>query len=344
MGGDEHCEDHVGNLYADNSLYIRKRTKYRHVLDGESYSTSSGNLLKKFTAFPVGLDTTYPNPEAPWSAPVLVNIAHEIYNRTSPNEPSVNLPVSLVELRDIPRIVQVYGRNLLKQVASGYLSWQFALKPMLSDLRNLLKFQESVERRLKEFGAIGEGKELKRRCSLGRQRSETPSAELTLNSVGAIIKAVPTVSDSLIEWGTSRWKCFNPLRIPRGDALRRRIRRMTSGFTAFNIVQASWELLPWSWLVDWFLPVGNYISTFNNTIPIHCSSLCYMRTAHSRRSYRITASPSWVSLSGDHFEEEEQKSRTNVRGLLLVPPLPTVPVLTGRQLSILGAIVALRAR
>ena len=118
------------------------------------------------------------------------------------------------------------------------------------------------------------------------------------------------------------------------------------GLNAANVTLNIWNALPWSWLIDYFANVSDYLGANQIGRSAVASRACIM--THRRINYthgavigkpgklsgQLTLSPGSV-LS-------EQKTRT----IVSPPVLPTIqiPALSGHQLSILGSLAVLRRR
>lgn len=108
---------------------------------------------------------------------------------------------------------------------------------------------------------------------------------------------------------------------------------------AENLVATAWELFPWSFMIDWFSNVGDLITAANNTVPVEASSVNCMQ-------HRMTS----VSWSRADYENDFSGGtalftrETKRRDVSFGPGLTlSLPLLSGGQLSILGALSASRA-
>jgi hypothetical protein len=104
----------------------------------------------------------------------LNNLAWAILAGTNPQVPHVSVPSFIGELKDLPSLVKGYGDGLLKAVANANLSWRWAIRPMIGDLRKLCAFQKAMNNRLTELYALRTGKVLRRRCHLGKTYLKDP--------------------------------------------------------------------------------------------------------------------------------------------------------------------------
>jgi hypothetical protein len=333
----ESCEDTVGEFETSNRFdLVRIFTHFPTV-------TGAG----EFVGYPIQYHPGPDDPRGAWPAYNLADknaLAWEILAKTNPSVPEVNVPAYLGELKDIPGTMKGWGRSLLRDAAAGYISWQWAVKPLVNDLAKLYNFQRSVDNRMKELYALRDGRTLKRRCSLVRASSRTVTNPIC-HGIRFILQCQRAVVMRTESWGTAEWKLMPDSKLPTlGYApLEGLARTSAAGINSYGALEAAWELTPWSWLVDWFSNVDTCIHASNNSLGLTFGRISLMRTSTSESSYVNVSGPipSQYTLSGWYVEEMTRKERFPVFPVIPVP-LPTLPLLTGRQLSILGALAILK--
>lgn len=203
----------------------------------------------------------------------------QVLAKTNPSRPEVDLPIFFVELKDIPQMIKLAGKSIPEKGASANLSWQFGWKPLINDLKSILTFQDAVEKRFKELKAMVSKGSLTRTADLGDYSgtgSSTSTSRVTL-ATSAIVNQVLDWDAFTHEvvWGSVRWKP-DLANYPYTDAeLHSLAKKAVLGLTIDP--STVWELLPWSWLTDWFSNVGAYLSANRNIIPASPSNLCIMR-------------------------------------------------------------------
>lgn len=286
----------------------------------------------------------------------------DVVAKTNPNAPEVSIPTALGELRELPSLVRSFGASHLKKTlqyrdgqrfaregASRYLQWRWGIAPMLNDLKKLVDFGLAVEKRLAWFRKLASGKALHRRVNLDQKASMTSESNLAIWSNGPMVYSGPrTTVHSQKTWGSAQWGISNTLRFPwtyRDQLLQ--ARRAVYGMTPQALSLAAWELMPWSWLIDWFTNFGALFGAVQNTVPVIHSKLCVMRETRSIQvaSPYISSPASWqgVRVVGTWYAER----RTRVRRTVVNPSPVTIsllPLLEGDKWSILGSLAVARRR
>lgn len=143
-----------------------------------------------------------------------------------------------------------YGRNKNRAISNGWLELQYGWRPLLQDVYGSA-----------EFLAKKQSHEIHR---VVRSKITQPFSD---DSYGP---ASPNYWDVLIEKQSSfDYNCT--VRFTTTGA------ELASAKEAglLNPLSLGWELLPFSFVVDWFLPVGNYLNSLDATIGLSFNSGCY---------------------------------------------------------------------
>lgn len=301
---------------------------------------------------PVGYQPAVPDPRTQFPALTALdrnNWAWKILAETNPSVPHVSVPTMVGELKDLPGLVKGYGDGLLKAVANGYLSYRWAVKPMISDLRKLFNFVKAVDDRTTMLMKLRAGETLRRRVSLGTTLVHAnPQVNLIVHSEGCTVRGTFQAHYFQKSWGSAQWKLLPNSELPSlgYGPLREQARNLTFGFKDREALAVAWELTPWSWLADWFGNTGDLIAATNNSVGCTWHNVCYMRT--SQAILTCTLNPQ----SSDGFAITGLKNRNYILNMtrkeryVCVPalpvPFPSLPILTGGQWSILAALAAQR--
>lgn len=379
VGASGTCDDTVGNWYGGNALGLTKLVRLYPGLVGERFSVTTGALERRMNNFPIGY---HPGPTDPRTVfPALTtlqknNYAWSILAKTNPSAPDVSLPTMIAELKDIPSLVKNwYGlflrkpwsfstgktpkhwKTLLQRlpeiIASGHLTWRWAIAPFIRDVSKLLDFHFLIQRRMKMLEEL-ETKGLRRRVSLGTDSLNTVSSLQFLHSEGITIKGKRHVVFNSKTWGTVCYKLLPPVGFKKltryfnwrkADERFLLARRLVQGITTHEALATAWELMPWSWLVDWALGIGTVISATNNTLGTTHSDPFLMRYTSSESSIEIdeATSEKWARPNGEFMETMERKERFLVPPLLPFAP-STLPFCEWKAVSILGSLAVLQVR
>jgi hypothetical protein len=114
-------------------------------------------------------------------------------------------------------------------------------------------------------------------------------------------------------------------------------RRAVYGLS-FDLVSA-YNLMPWSWLIDYFSSTGDFLEATRNVVGASPGNTNIM--VHTLRTAVLTPSSSFHGLTGGGgIQVRETKERFVGSGFTGLNS--TVPVLTNRQVSILGALAITR--
>jgi hypothetical protein len=342
------CDDVVDNWEGVNPFLVTHRFTYYPVLGGKELH-ANGSVLREFVDFPLAYRPGAPDPVAQfanYSSLELSNLAWEILGKTNPNVPHVSVPQGLGELKDLPDLVNGWGGNILRRIAKGYLSWRWAIAPMIGDLKKLLKFVKAVDERIIHLMRLRDGQTLRRRCHLGKTTVKPAPSYVILHSEGAVLKGWRQVTYTSEVWGTAQWKLDPSSNLPQlgYGPLKDLARRLALGITSHEALSVAWELTPWSWLADWFGDLGDVIAATNNTVPLTWEKVCLMRTRIGKSDYVLdkSASATWPTFKGWYVEDYTRKERQIVFPITPVP-IPFLPILDGGKLSILASLAALRS-
>lgn len=365
-------DDTTGNRSGDNFFSTLHSQTFLPVLEGEIVN-ALGEITKKFENFP--LDGNYPaqNPAYRFTDPDWLTLKAEIAAATNPSRPSVSLPTFLGELRDLPSMLQdiplslkkfaqkylgkpkkgvgnlqsVLGllkslKGAPKTAANQNLSYWFGWRPFLGDLRKLVENTSAINQKLRYIKRLAQGKKIGRRVSFPTETIVIDEGERITHSLGTIVKHRGSSTFTSVSWATSRWRMSWSGVVPETDQEQLDLaRRLAYGITSYEGLAAAWELIPWSWFADWFGGLGNFIAANNNSLPVSLESVCWMRTSSVMTTWVLTQPPAEnVALVGPYFQKAVKKERQVLTPLPTLPFLPTVPVLTNRQWSILVSLLA----
>lgn len=270
-----------------------------------------------------------------------VDAATQAAARTNPSRPYVDVPADILQLHELADLVHTRGNAILdgknditRRVGNENLRIQFGFLPVWRDAVNLFNFHEQVNRRVDEIKRLKQQGGLRRTVGIGSY-SNSGTNSLFVQTSNTFIRGDFDVSTTLDIRAHCRWlpdDAQNVLSSP--ASIRALARRAVTGGT----LDAStvWQIMPWSWLLDWCGTVGQYFAAHRNIIPATLSDVAVMR--HTRTSWAwpgaafddVTCTPIRVT--------REDKTRATS----FVAPVAHLPFLSANQLGILASLFATR--
>lgn len=293
----------------------------------------------------------------------------------TPQAEALSVPQFLGEMKDIPAmltqvpdLMRFWGRMLLSKNAAtasrgakllrdfggdaggAYLGYRFGWAPLMRDLAEILGVQAAIMANLNMLMRLRKGRSIKRSLRLAPQIINIDRGTVVLESQNVVIRARVTQVNSCKHWVTSRWEPLFPgyyRRLP-DQALWNSAVRSALGLTPGGALDTWWELLPWSWLIDWFARVQAQLARFTkNNWLLRCTSLCYMRTSQVHVYFALAPSEPWAKLTGKNLLHRKVKLRVPL-GIAQPSPSdpspPALPALSGSQMGILSALAAQKAK
>lgn len=340
--------DVVGNWKGVNTFDNTRNIKFPREMVGQY----NGWIFESYPWYNYTLPT---HGDTGVASNLLTQYANKLCADTNPNTAHVSIPTFVGELRELPGLIRSFGAKHLKMVsqyrtderfaqeaASRYLQWRWGIKPMISDFRKMLDFVSAVEKRMDWIKRLSEKGSLRRRRKLDIYRAQSES-NVTMWNQGFTVAGSKVTTTYHQVWGTVKWTYngVRPMTKDPNDHLKM-ARRMTFGLTPDNILPTAWELMPWSWLIDWFTGFGDFLESQGNFIPVKPVDICIMKHKVTKTLVRVTTPPpKGLTINGDIGTLYETKRRQTVAS-----PSPftfsALPLLSGDKWSILGSLAISR--
>jgi hypothetical protein len=286
-----------------------------------------------------------------------------IINRSSPHRPSVDLPLFLFELKDLPGMAGeigtfgkqlpkamelikdagrslMYGKNRTQGVAralgGGLLSYNMGWRPLMDDLLKMTGLGEAIKRRQGELKRLAD-KGFSKRVGIGSFSETTGGAHGVLGKVGlGTVFGTQTYSTKSERYAVVRWKANGGI-MPSVDSSWTGAMRSTLGL---NLSPATiWNMIPWSFAIDYFAGIGDFLDTYRNSFEMRVDGASIMQ--HSTQTITRTITERyWTGTGGEGALITEIKSRSPIS---LGPRLPAItPFLSGGQVSNLASLSVAR--
>lgn len=264
---------------------------------------------------------------------------------TNPGRSSVSIPNFIYELKDLPGMLRLDGINLLSLrdprgsawalPANAYLSGKFGWGPLIGDLLKMLDWQKSVNNRIRQIIQARE-RPVSRKLVYGSQsNSFTYRNENFVWGRGDI-----TLQTDYSEWGSVRWV---PTPLALSGAVPPNVQAFLSNFSLDQPLAVLWAALPWSWMIDWFANVSQYIQATSNTLFWYPTDIWLHRKAISRSelgAVRVFSSGGDLSLKpGVNFARDYYRTPASAPYLEA-----SLPFLSEGQVTTAVALIAQRVR
>lgn len=286
---------------------------------------------------------------------------NDIWALTNPGRSDVSAPVFTWEAREVPEMLFQAGRILLaikrrqawrnlvrwnspKEVAAANLAYQFGWAPLIGDLHKLAMLGDATTKRANELKRLFSPKGLTRRIGPRTSTKRGSAQQWPMWTVGgATVYTTITPTTTIEEWAVVSWlpvagqaAIKNPMK-----PMPMEVKRLLLGITSHHLAEAAWEALPWSWLIDWMIPIGTAIKAGNRAVAKPNGGTRMTRSIITWNTQEQPLKPVTWKLSSGVFS-----TTSHQRQLLTGPTLPTasIPLLGPRQLSVLGSLAIMRAR
>jgi len=239
-----------GDIHGEHGCPIKELGSFNKDLTGYLPSTMTRSFYN-WDSFPIGSHadcSPLPYPDGIEKVDIYRAIAKglpEIGGFTMETE--ANLLVSLIEIKQWMSVFSVasYAGGPLVRLASLFLAYSFAIAPTLSDLETILKMDDKLQRAIKRWNRLA-GKPQYFHFKVPAKSTEF------VKSTSPLVKVIQ--KDEFTGYGTIA------VIGDRIEAPSLRIKIAQLGFD--KPLSAIWELIPFSFVVDWFTDISGLISKF----------------------------------------------------------------------------------
>ncbi|DAD50658.1 maturation protein [ssRNA phage SRR6960799_35] len=249
------------------------------------------------------------------------------------------------------------GRKYLSRVSGQeYLNYQFGWVPIISDLLDVVENAYNLEKRMRQL-LKDNGKPVRRRGTISSDGGVT-QATSSHNAGGASYPALAsplydggedasrTVTTSLKYWFSAkfRYHIVDPRKYQDGYLLSLQVKPREAYqlqrilFGAEVTPETLYNITPWSWLIDWVVPVGDIINNAVNDsvdglVADYSYVMCHNSTkTHDTVSGKLVNGPPY-SCSSLLTSETKQRVAASPYGFGI-----TLSSLSSKQLAILAAL------
>lgn len=312
----------------------------------------SGNTTPVFTNI---RPQAYRDTSGPWaghcsipSRPTDSALLTTLLARSNPESTKLNVPLFAFELRELPDMIFQAGRALLvKQrlsipsaiagIGSANLSTSFGWNPLISDIGKLILVGKGVNERFSRWNRIADkgGTTVKRELFSGLRSEYIHVPSRLVQSLNSTIYGTDYKSGTSKCWGYAR---YAP-KVSLPETSKARWKAAWDTYYGLKLRPADlWDALPWSWMVDYFLNVGDLIEAEQGLMHFQLTDHAIMET----RSTTTRIVLSGTSISIDKPLKVFYTSKRRWSPSLSLDVNSAEPLLTKRQSGILGSLALTR--
>jgi hypothetical protein len=221
------------------------------------YKSDMQNLhLGNFPSFPVGLGIDMTD---------LWGLGSTAIAKSLPDVPEFSLFRFIGELRQgLPKIPMALlaKEKKLRNVGGEYLNYQFGIAPLISDVQKLFEALQDPALRKAVKHQLNEEHRVRKTIAkdvTSTRRILTTSEMSTMNRLTGLTGFVDTDLRYRI-WSSCSFAYYQTTEL---DRLLNELDQVLGGLGAVPRAIDVWNLLPWSWLVDWFTNINHVVTNLS---------------------------------------------------------------------------------
>lgn len=358
-----YCEDVVGNYPNANYLLIER-----------SRRLSVGTISGQATAFPTYRYSNYPYFSQDDFSHILgltspisdTEAVTKAAARTNPSRPTVSMPVFIGEiLAELPKSLyesmgdavrrhpkfakNTNARSLIQQFRqlpererrrraqsrNATVEFNFGIDLFLHDLAQLFKFGEDVENRIKELKALHSPRGEHRRWTVWSGDTQQSLGEREVWSLEGTVRVDVTKTTTVRHWASANWRAQTDS-VPSDSTMADQAKLAVHGWNLS--VSDVYELMPWSWFIDYFANIGDFLQATRNSVGAIPDNTCSMIQTTTYVTHRVVSAASHWTVTPAKLEfVTKTRNPTNI-GITA-----TLPFLGAKQLVTLSSIVLNRS-
>jgi hypothetical protein len=212
----------------------------------------------------------YPYPQKPVSCyNECKNLGPWAWEKFKPAQPKVSLGIFIAELRDVGMLLFTKALTF-KSLGNNYLAYQFGWAPMMRDLWAWFESICQIDKQINQL-IRDNGKWIERKGKLYKTVTSElveapyfsggPITSLHPSSWTTGIRCFRTTTVEETAWFSGTFKYCIPGLNQTIAGRTRALRRLWGlEFTPTNL----WAILPFSWLLDWIVDIGRFISNYDS--------------------------------------------------------------------------------
>jgi len=343
-----HCEDVVGN-FGGNNIFFHYEGNARNGCTPIEATVSGG----QFAGSTIRNSWPYSNYFSHVETDSLPGMdGTTLAARTNPSRPDLTPLTWLQDIYDVPRMLAGVGKLLStppsrlgsNDLANHNLAVRFGWIPLISDVHKVLQTQGRIEKRYKRLRHLYDSGGERRHISIGSTSAQAGPFTTYLDGNSFFYGTPFGVTANSIttkrSWATARWQLNADVpRDPSYTVMNELAWKVANGLTPEGLFQGAWDLMPWSWLVDWFTNIGSHVANLGNSVPASFASGCTMEETKTITTLSPLPSNSKNYTSGGGSVSYVTQRRTP---LSFGSISASFPCLSAGDVSVLGSLFVQR--
>lgn len=253
--------------------------------------------------------------------------------RSNPSRPYVDVVTNVLQLGELTHLIRDVGNNIIKRAGNWNLAYQFGIKPLVTDLVKLTQFHDQVARRVQEIEKLHSKRGLRRTMHLANL-SHTQTGLIQTNGPGySFSQNIERRSRRIIR-AHCRWLPTEEVQIGGSKEAVRLAKKAVLGLT-FD-ASTAWELIPWSWLIDWGYDIGGWFKAHRNIVNARLDKVCIIKQTTTDAMFPEHDSGSHYMTRGNTTIIQKH------RALAVANPVAHLPFLSANQMGILASLAVTR--
>lgn len=269
-------------------------------------------------------------------------LALQLLASTNPFRSEYSVPVALKELVDVSTMFKLAASSFASYVGGSYLNYKFGWTSFVRDVKTLHSITKTLESRIREFQSLNKHGGVRRSVKLGWKRVTYSDLNRLINSTyGTTVRADVSGYWQCQIHGTVRWRLKPGFDVAL-DKLQAFNLAVTQVFDLGELdSQTMWNLVPFSWLVDYFVDVNSYFAAHLGDGVIEHYDLCIVRESQSEFQFKVVSKPSSVTITGSSKHGRLEYDRDVVSSLSF-PVMPDLLLSRGQWAVIIALIAAFK--
>jgi len=242
-------------------------------------------------------------------------------------------------LRDVGRFYKRGSANFKPSgLAEHYIQQNFGWAPLVSDLISFLTLAVSLEKRFAQFNELKQkgGKTYVRELFKGSSNG-IKAPRRTIESLALVMYGDETRRSQQRTWGYVTWAPKDSL----PSCPKQLLKLAKRAHYGLNLKPSLlWDAIPWSWLIDYFTNIGDFIEASQGAINFEIKDYAMMEETRTVCACAYIAAPSDSEFGGGLFNTYTTKQRW--KPALTLNTKYAKPALSAYQSSILGSLLTIK--